>query len=65
VLGLTSAAMFTFLLAWDEFFFASIFTSTPIILAFVFQRYIVSGMTAGAVKGRSNSYLTQIVTCLQ
>jgi len=23
----------------------------PIILAFIFQRYIVSGMTAGAVKG--------------
>jgi multiple sugar transport system permease protein len=23
----------------------------PILLAFLFQRYIVSGMTAGAVKG--------------
>jgi multiple sugar transport system permease protein len=23
----------------------------PVILAFLFQRYIVSGMTAGAVKG--------------
>jgi multiple sugar transport system permease protein len=83
--GLISTAMFTFLLAWDEFFYALIFTSTldaktapvaiaefigryavnitgmmaggvlvalpPIILAFLFQRYIVSGMTAGAVKG--------------
>jgi multiple sugar transport system permease protein len=83
--GLVSTAMFTFLLAWDEFFFALIFTSTlaaktapvamaefvgryavningmmaggiiaalpPVILAFIFQRYIVSGMTSGAVKG--------------
>jgi multiple sugar transport system permease protein len=83
--GLISTAMFTFLLAWDEFFYALIFTSTldaktapvaiaefigryalnttgmmaggilaalpPVILAFLFQRYIVSGMTAGAVKG--------------
>ena len=83
--GLVSTAMFTFLLAWDEFFYALIFTSTlasktapvaiaefvgryavningmmagglmaalpPVILAFVFQRYIVSGLTAGAVKG--------------
>jgi multiple sugar transport system permease protein len=23
----------------------------PVILAFIFQRYIVSGLTAGAVKG--------------
>jgi multiple sugar transport system permease protein len=83
--GLVSTAMFTFLLAWDEFFYALIFTSTlaaktapvamsefigryalningmmaggvmaalpPVILAFIFQRYIISGMTAGAVKG--------------
>ena len=83
--GLVSTAMFTFLVAWDEFFYALIFTSTlaaktvpvaiaeyigryavningmmaggiiaalpPVILAFIFQRYIVSGMTAGAVKG--------------
>jgi len=83
--GLVSTTMFTFLLAWDEFFYALIFTSTlaaktapvaiaefvgryavningmmaggiiaalpPVILAFIFQRYIVSGMTAGAVKG--------------
>jgi multiple sugar transport system permease protein len=83
--GMVSTAMFVFLLAWDEFFYALIFTSSlaaktapvaisefvgrysvnitgmmaggvlaalpPVILAFIFQRYIVSGMTAGAVKG--------------
>jgi multiple sugar transport system permease protein len=83
--GLISTAMFVFLLAWDEFFYALIFTSTlaaktvpvaiaefvgryavnitgmmaggiiaalpPVILGLIFQRYIVSGMTAGAVKG--------------
>ena len=83
--GLVSTALFVFLLSWDEFFFALIFTSTvaaktvpvaiaeftgryvvdvtgmmtggvlaaipPVVLALVFQRYIVSGLTAGAVKG--------------
>jgi multiple sugar transport system permease protein len=83
--GLESTAMFTFLLACDEFFYALIFTSTlasktaqvaiaefigrytvnssgmlangiiaalpPVIQAFILQRYIVSGMTSGAVKG--------------
>lgn len=83
--GLISTAMFVFLVAWDEFFYALIFTSTlaaktvpvaiaefigryninitgmmaggilaalpPIILGFIFQRYIVSGLTTGAVKG--------------
>lgn len=83
--GIISTALFIFLLAWDEFFFALIFTSTtaaktvpvaiaeftgryavditammtggvlaalpPVILALVFQRYIVSGLSAGAVKG--------------
>jgi len=83
--GMVSTAMFVFLLAWDEFFYALIFTSTlaaktapvaiaefvgryavnitgmmaggilaalpPVLLALVFQRYIVSGLTAGAVKG--------------
>ena len=71
--------------AWDEFFYALIFTSTlaaktvpvaiaefvgryvvningmmaggilaavpPVLVALIFQRYIVRGMTAGAVKG--------------
>jgi multiple sugar transport system permease protein len=83
--GLVSTAMFVFLIAWDEFFYALIFTSTlaaktvpvaiaefigryvvnvngmmaggvlaaipPVLVALIFQRYIVSGMTAGAVKG--------------
>jgi multiple sugar transport system permease protein len=83
--GLISTAMFVFLVAWDEFFYALIFTSTlaaktvpvaiaefvgryavningmmaggiiaalpPVLLGLIFQRYIVSGMTAGAVKG--------------
>ncbi len=83
--GIVSTALFTFLLAWDEFFFALLFTSTiqaktvpvaiaeftgryavditammtggvlaalpPVILALIFQRYIVSGLSAGAVKG--------------
>jgi multiple sugar transport system permease protein len=83
--GLVSTALFVFLTAWDEFFFALIFTSTiaaktvpvaiaeftgryvvdvgammtggvlaaipPVLLSMVFARYIVSGMTAGAVKG--------------
>jgi multiple sugar transport system permease protein len=80
-----SQPLFVFLTAWDEFFFALIFTSTvnaktvpvaiaeftgryvvdvpgmmtggvlaaipPLILSLIFQRYIVSGLTAGAVKG--------------
>jgi len=83
--GLVSTSLFVFLTAWDEFFFALIFTSTvaaktvpvaiaeftgryvvdvsgmmtggvlaaipPVILSLIFQRYIVSGLTAGAVKG--------------
>lgn len=83
--GVISTALFIFLLAWDEFFFALIFTSTiaaktvpvaiaeftgryavditgmmtagvlaalpPVLLALIFQRYIVSGLSAGAVKG--------------
>jgi multiple sugar transport system permease protein len=83
--GLLTTAMFGFLLAWDEFLYALIFTSTtnaktipvaiaeftgkyssdfgliaaggvlatapPVILALLFQRYIVGGLTSGAVKG--------------
>ena len=83
--GLVSTALFVFLLAWDEFFYALIFTNTlaakttpvaisefvgryvtdinammaggmlvalpPVLLALIFQRFIVSGLTAGAVKG--------------
>jgi len=83
--GIFAAIMFAFLLAWDEFMYALIFTSSnaaktlpvaisefagryttdfglvaaggiiaalpPIIVAMIFQRYVVSGMAAGAVKG--------------
>ena len=83
--GMGATAIFTLLNAWDEFFFALIFTSTyasktvpvalaefigrhavnwgllvtggfiaslpPIILSLLFYRYIVSGITAGGLKG--------------
>jgi multiple sugar transport system permease protein len=83
--GLAVTAIFTLLNAWDEFFFALIFTSTyasktvpvalaefigrhsvnwgmlvtggfiaslpPIVLSFVCYRYIVSGLSAGGLKG--------------
>ena len=83
--GLGATAVFTLLNAWDEFFFALIFTSTyasktlpvalaefigrhsvnwgllvtggfiaslpPIVLSLVFYRYIVSGLSAGGLKG--------------
>jgi multiple sugar transport system permease protein len=83
--GLGATAIFTMLNAWDEFFFALIFTSTyasktvpvaiaefigrhsvnwgllvtggfiaslpPLILSLLFYRYIVSGITAGGLKG--------------
>jgi len=83
--GLIAGMIFAFLLAWDEFMFALIFTSSdnaktlpvaisefagryttdfglvaaggvlaalpPIVVAVIFQRFIVSGMASGAVKG--------------
>jgi len=83
--GLVAAGVFAFLLSWDEFFYALLFTSTPIaktvpvalaeftgrnaadypaqsaaamlalippvLLVLIFQRFIVSGLTSGAVKG--------------
>jgi multiple sugar transport system permease protein len=83
--GLLATMLFAFLVAWDEFLYALIFTSTtasktvpvaiaefagryttdfglqaaggilaalpPVLIALVFQRYIVSGLGAGAVKG--------------
>jgi len=83
--GLLTTGMFGFLLAWDEFLYALLFTSTtnaktipvaiaeftgkyssdfgliaaggvlaslpPLLLALLFQRYIVGGLTSGAVKG--------------
>jgi len=83
--GVFATMMFGFLLAWDEFLYALILTSTPnaktvpvaiaeftgrhsvdfgliaaggvlaavppVLLAIAFQRYVVSGLTSGAVKG--------------
>jgi multiple sugar transport system permease protein len=83
--GLGATAIFTLLNAWDEFFFALIFTSTyasktlpvalaefigrhnvnwgllvtggfiaslpPIVISLIFYRYIVSGLSAGGLKG--------------
>ncbi len=83
--GLAATSIFTLLNAWDEFFFALIFTSTyaaktvpvalaefigrhsvnwgllvtggfiaslpPIVLSLAFYRYIVSGLSAGGLKG--------------
>ncbi|GAB4573418.1 MAG: carbohydrate ABC transporter permease [Anaerolineae bacterium] len=83
--GLVATGVFAFLLAWDEFFFALLYTSTPVaktvpvaiaeftgrhaidfsaqatggvlaaippvVLALIFQRYIVRGLAAGSVKG--------------
>jgi len=83
--GLSATAVFTLLNAWDEFFFALIFTSTyasktlpvalaefigrhsvnwgllvtggfiasipPIAISLLFYRYIVSGLSAGGIKG--------------
>lgn len=83
--GLLSTMLFAFLIAWDEFLYALVFTSTnasktipvaiaeftgrfstdfglqaaggilaavpPVLIALIFQRYIVGGLAAGAVKG--------------
>lgn len=83
--GLVATTVVSFMLAWDEFFFALIFTNTynaktvpvaiaeftgrhavdysamctggvlasipPILLTLIFYRYIIHGLTAGAVKG--------------
>lgn len=83
--GLASTAIFLFVVSWNEFFFALLYTTTlasktlpvlvgefsskiavdyvmmstagilagipPVIMAVVFQKYIVQGLTAGAVKG--------------
>jgi multiple sugar transport system permease protein len=80
-----ATSLFCFLLAWEEFLIALIFTSSPaaktipvaiaeftgrhaidfgmmatggviaaippILIALVFQRYLISGLSSGAVKG--------------
>lgn len=82
--GIIATGILAFLTAWDEFFYAVIFTSTlnaktisvaiaeftgkntidygmistggiiaslpPLLITFIFQKYIVQGMTAGGVK---------------
>ncbi len=83
--GLVATGIFTFLLAWDEFILAMVFTKTansmtipvyiaalgsqyihafdqiaasgfvaslpPIILALIFQKFLIKGLTAGSIKG--------------
>jgi multiple sugar transport system permease protein len=83
--GIATTALFAVLLAWDEFFYALLFTSNvdaktlpvtiadfaggkatdfgliaaaglltalpPVLLSFLLQRALVSGLTAGGVKG--------------
>ena len=83
--GLVATALFCFLLAWEEFLLALIFTSSPaaktipvaiaeftgrhaidfgmmatggviaaippVLIALVFQRYLISGLSSGAIKG--------------
>jgi multiple sugar transport system permease protein len=83
--GLLATMLFAFLIAWDEFLYALIFTSTtasktipvaiaeftgryetdfglqaaggvlaalpPVLIATVFQRHIVGGLSSGGVKG--------------
>lgn len=83
--GVTTTAIFAILLAWDEFFYALLFTGTiaaktlpvaiadfaagraadyglicaggllaalpPVIIAFLLQRGLMSGLTGGSVKG--------------
>jgi multiple sugar transport system permease protein len=83
--GLLATTLFVFLIAWDEFLYALIFTSTtaaktipvaiaeftgryttdfglqaaggilaalpPVLIALGFQRYIVGGLSSGAVRG--------------
>ena len=83
--GIMATGLYAFLLCWDEFLYALIFTSTaqaktipvaiaeftgrnavdfgliaaggilaalpPVALAVVFQRYLISGLASGAVKG--------------
>jgi multiple sugar transport system permease protein len=83
--GLIAVGIFSFLIAWNEFLYALVFTHTaaaktlpvvisefstqfgldygmvmtggviasipPVLLALIFQRYIVQGLSAGAIKG--------------
>ena len=57
--GLVAVGALSFLMCWDEFMYALIFmistagciaTVFPMLLALIFQKYIVTGLTAGGVK---------------
>ena len=50
--GLVLTYVGEFQTAWADMMAASLLVSLPVVVAFIiFQRYIVSGLTAGAVKG--------------
>lgn len=50
--GLVLTYVGEFQTAWADIMAASLLVSLPVVVAFIiFQRYIVSGLTAGAVKG--------------
>ena len=83
--GIASTSIFVFIISWNEFFFAFLYTSTlasktlpvliseftskigvdyvmmstagvlaslpPVVLALLFQKYIIKGLTSGGVKG--------------
>jgi multiple sugar transport system permease protein len=83
--GIVATGLFTFLLSWEEFFIALVFTSSPqaktipvaiaeftgrhaidfgmmatggviaaippMLIALIFQRYLISGLASGALKG--------------
>ena len=50
--GLVLKYVGEFQTAWADMMAASLLVSLPVVVAFIiFQRYIVGGLTAGAVKG--------------
>lgn len=50
--GLVLTYVGEFQTAWADMMAASLLVSLPVVIAFiVFQRFIVGGLTAGAVKG--------------
>jgi N,N'-diacetylchitobiose transport system permease protein len=47
-----ATSVFAFITAWNDYIFASTLFSLPVVVFFMLiQRKLVSGMTAGAVKG--------------
>jgi ABC-type glycerol-3-phosphate transport system permease component len=51
--GIAAASIFTFRIAWNEFILAlgSLIAIPPLIFTFIAARQIITGLTAGAVKG--------------